>query len=93
MRYQVGSLCVIVEAPAYPHFVGKECTVVGPFKVWSDGYEAYEVEIQGESGSWRAQSCEIKLKRFPPAEDAWCREKVKDLLKPVDVPKHEEDLV
>lgn len=83
--YPVGSLCVIVTAIGFPQFVGRECTVIVSNKMWSDGIEAYEIDIQGEPTSYRAEHSQLRLKRFPPEQDAWCREVMKTVLKPVDI--------
>jgi hypothetical protein len=69
-EYPVGSICVIqgITEGRWVHFNGRECTIVSNLKLWSDGEMCYEIEVQGETKTYRSSHEHLRLKKLPPDE-------------------------
>jgi len=92
-KIEVGSVCVIVQdGKVDEKLVGLECTVIGGLdrrktKLGSGEIvemDCYVITMQGHgSEKFNAKPNQLRLKKFPPATDAWLQEKINNLLNKV----------
>lgn len=79
-EFAVGSICEIVKCEKHLHLIGTEVTVLKPLElcVFDNGERtwAYVIDIKIDDSNLPvgARHEALRLKRLPPAEDAWCRE-------------------
>ena len=88
-EFPVGSVVIFIP-PTYAEYVGKEGTIVDGLGVYDTipfgPKEGYRVLVQGLGDEVMFSMHEgMKLKKFPPEQDAWCREVMNKVLTPLDV--------
>jgi hypothetical protein len=94
-QFPVGSICEIIVPFLYPELLGTELTILGPLE-----------QHENDEGTWYGYTTDLvhngyeicplhkclRLKRLPPSEDAWCREVMKKVMKPISIHELEDEL-
>jgi hypothetical protein len=92
-QYPVDSVCEIIRW--FPDLIGHEVTIMSGLKEHHSrehgaSWIGYDTDLIHNNKCICPPHGSLKLKRLPPAEDAWCRSVMKEVLKPLPINFEEE---